>query len=180
MLTSRAPFLCAKVSLRLLTCTVSHAEDTTSIRSTFLTQISSRSSWSWEHCFSCRLLKVYYVCVSFSNTSSCWTAITVLRCSLPLFTSLNYTCMHYYYFLYTYILNLGNYILADFYSWIGKKWHLFLAWYHWTCFLWRWMQNRLRFMGTSDFRSLKRLKALHKYALLLYQESLGANCWNNL
>lgn len=37
------------------------------------------------------------------------------------------------------------------------------------------MQNRLRFMGTSDFRSLKRLKALHKYALLLYQESLGAN-----
>jgi len=40
------------------------------------------------------------------------------------------------------------------------------------------MQHGLRSMGTGDLISLKKLKALYKHASLLYQESLGANCWN--
>lgn len=42
------------------------------------------------------------------------------------------------------------------------------------------MQHRLRFMGTGDLRSLKRLKTLYKCASLLYQDSPGANWWNDL
>lgn len=70
-LTSRSPVLSAEVRSSEL-CSISykaHCQHQKQFPS--IDWISSKSSWSWRHYFSCRLLHGLYTCVYFSNTSCC-------------------------------------------------------------------------------------------------------------
>lgn len=177
-LTPRLPLPSGKQLSQFWFVLFSLAEHTVTLK--YLSSMNSKSSLSCRHM--CRCIKhiIYQYPYYFSKTTSYWT-LMVLRNFLTSMIHIMEVRRHF-------LVILGEYIWEIIYWFSPGRFFFTRGWKESVpcltssgfSFLWSWMQHRLRFMGTGDLRSLKRLKTLHKCASLLYQDAPGANWWNDL